>query len=371
MRCGVALATGLLFTSMLYGAAASGPASSAASPSGYGFAEGYKITGTTIVFFSGRATDEVMAVLDTHPELTTVLFEATPFSVAMPGGGSGDGISAFRITDAGFAHIAKLTHLETLAFDRRQPLKISDDALQVLKPLKLKTLDLGGTPFTAKALEQLPADTLTNFAADACPVSTVIAAAARCPHLRVLTLMPHSVAYFGSGGSIYRKMGDKNMPTDKDLAPLAGLTELEELYADDSPLTDACAPTLAKLTKLKVLHVQGSQLTDAGIAQLAKLTGLEELNLNGTPITDQAMETIGGFQALQALLISNTQITDEGLRRLPKMPNLETIYLRSTKITDAGFADLGRFPKLSFLDLGATQIHDAKLRSLDKRPAPR
>ena len=280
----------------------------------------------TTIIFNSKATDGDMAILDAHPEIKTIGFRAS--AISRLGSGSG-GYFDLQITDAGFAHIAKARNLETLIFDPRRPLKISDNALQPLVGLKIKNLHLAATKFTAQGLAVLSKlQALTDFSADASAAGDVCAAAGKFPHLRVLTLAP----YQWDGGALGVTDTRRSYPSDEDIEQLAALSELEELYLDDSPLTDAMVPTLLKFTKLRVLHVQKSQLTDAGLAQLSKLSKLEELNLNGTAITDRAMDTIAGFSALKVLFLDRTEVTDEGLAKLNNLPQLVSLSARWCQI---------------------------------------
>lgn len=313
----------------------------------------------TTIIFNSKATDGDMAILDTHPEIKTIAFMAS----AVVGPGSG-GYMDLQITDAGFAHIAKATNLETLIFDPKRPLKVSDNALQSLVGLKIKILHLGATKFTAQGLAVLSKlEALDDFSADACAAADVCAAAGNFPHLRILTLAPYQW-----DGTSLAELRRRSYPSDQDIKQLAALSELEELYLDDSPLTDAIVPTLLKFTKLRVLHVQKSQLTDAGMAQLSKLSKLEELNLNGTAITDRAMDTIAGFSALKTLYIDKTQVTDEGLAKLTNLPQLVSLSARYCQIEGTGFSALAKSTKLEYLALQNSPVTDEGIKSLPILP---
>jgi internalin A len=321
----------------------------------------------TMIFESRYTPDAQMAILDSRPEITTIRFEASVVNYPRSDGNMFHGTADFQITDAGFAHLAKAKNLETLILDPKVRLKISDDALQSLAGLKIKVLNLGATPFTAKGLAVLSTlKSLSDFSADASPVADVCAAAAKCPSLRVLTLTPY-VYYDLSRGSANRNGKNTNYPTDQDIQQLAPLTELEELYIDDSPLTDAIAPTLQKFTKLRVLHVQEAQLSDAGLAQLAKLSKLEELNLNATAITDKSFDTLNQFAALKSILLDKTRITDKGLAQL-KLPQLASFSARDCRLTGTGLSALANSPKLEFLALQGCPVTDDGLKTLPVLP---
>ncbi|MGA2233318.1 MAG: hypothetical protein ABSH22_20640, partial [Tepidisphaeraceae bacterium] len=56
--------------------------------------------------------------------------------------------------------------------------------------------------------------------------------------------------------------------SDQGLKELAGLTQLEELYLIDCPVTDASVQELAGFKKLKVLFCPDAHFTAAGVKTL-------------------------------------------------------------------------------------------------------
>ncbi len=83
-----------------------------------------------------------------------------------------------------------------------------------------------------------------------------------------------------------------------DLAPLVGLTHLEELVIHSSVLEDLTP--LAGLTRLRLLEVPHSRVRD--IAPLLRLPRLERVNLSGTEVShDQVEELIHHVPACRVL----------------------------------------------------------------------
>ena len=68
----------------------------------------------------------------------------------------------------------------------------------------------------------------------------------------------------------------------RDLAPLAGLSDLKTLGLGRNQITDLSP--LAKLTQLNKLWLPNNQIND--LTPLAKLTKLKMLHLGGNPIPD-------------------------------------------------------------------------------------
>jgi len=89
-----------------------------------------------------------------------------------------------------------------------------------------------------------------------------------------------------------------------DLAPLAGMTELEFLNLNGNWIIDL-AP-LAGLTKLTVLGLTDNRITDP--APLAAMTALKDLRLNGNKISD--LKALAGMTEMKLLQLDGNQITD-------------------------------------------------------------
>ncbi|NCO56879.1 MAG: hypothetical protein COW73_05250 [Nitrospirae bacterium CG18_big_fil_WC_8_21_14_2_50_70_55] len=131
-----------------------------------------------------------------------------------------------RVTDAGLAHVARLTGLHELHLDNTP---ISDAGVAQLAPLTdLRILDLKGTRVTDSGL----------------------AIVRRLPHLQALYLTRAPI-------------------TDAGLAHVATLAELRTLILWDTPITDAGLLHLAHLARLTELILWNTRVTDAGVAALA------------------------------------------------------------------------------------------------------
>lgn len=253
----------------------------------------YSIKGDTITFRFG-ATDQDMASLDAHPDLKTIVI-----------GGDGDGPDPskvpFKITDAGFAHIANCKKLEKFVANSIHPLQVTDDGL--------------------KALEELT-------------------------ELRIVNLC---------GGHWF---------SDKGMTHLSGLTNLEELWLDfNVHVSDGAMQAVSNLKKLRVLRFYQAPVIDAGVAHIRGLTELQELQLGGSRVSDAAMETIGTFTKLKLLDLQHTRVTDAGLVRLSSL-NLHWLCLNGTPVTGKGLVALTDMTDLQWLFLEGTGADDAFLDSI-------
>jgi len=138
-----------------------------------------------------------------------------------------------------------------------------------------------------------------------------------------------------------------------DLSPLAGLTNLRDLYLIGDYISDITP--LAGLENLTHLSFIRNQVVD--ISPLAGLTNLEMLQFGASQVSD--ITPLAGLTNLTSLDLSWNQITD--ITPLAGLTNLHSLFLRDNQITDitplAGLADL--MPSnLAHLHLSNNQISD-------------
>lgn len=95
-----------------------------------------------------------------------------------------------------------------------------------------------------------------------------------------------------------------------------------------------------KFVTAKCLHVLGSNVTDKGLAYICELPQLESLHLVGTQVTDAGIKQVTSLKKLRFLHLVGTKITDKGILHLAGMKHLEELDVRGTDVTDAGLAQL-------------------------------
>jgi hypothetical protein len=160
------------------------------------------------------------------------------------------GLAFFPVTDADLAHVSRLTRLKSLnicvGIDKPNS-SITDDGLKALEPLRgLENLQLDGTRVTTTGLE----------------------------HLRWMSRLQH-LSLTGTGVT--------------SLAPLR------------------------HLVGLKILSLNETPITDSGLAPVAGFPGLRSLDLRGTPIGDATLAKVSGLAGLQRLDVARTRVTPQGL----------------------------------------------------------
>lgn len=144
------------------------------------------------------------------------------------------------------------------------------------------------------------------------------------------------------------RIDDATKLTDKGLAALKELPDLQRLQLGKCPLTDAKAAALGALRTLDTLHVGDSKLTDTGLAAMKKLVNLKSLDLLDAPITDKAVATLVQFKKLEELSLAGTKISDKGVPELAPLANLKTLKLQNTAVTRKGIDAVEKaLPKLT------------------------
>ncbi|MFI5458645.1 MAG: hypothetical protein ACHRXM_24700 [Isosphaerales bacterium] len=89
--------------------------------------------------------------------------------------------------------------------------------------------------------------------------------------------------------------------SDRELAHVGHLSQLEDLFLDGSSVTDAGLVHLVGLTNLKVLNLDGTKVTGTGLAHLKGLTKLSELSLIRNQVSDARVQELQ--QALPSVTI--------------------------------------------------------------------
>jgi hypothetical protein len=109
------------------------------------------------------------------------------------------------------------------------------------------------------------------------------------------------------------------------LDPLAGMTDLEELYIGYTEVTDL--EPLQGLTKMVRLDAPWNGLTD--LSGLEGMTALEIVDLTGNELTD--LSPLDGLVSLANITVSSNHIVD--LSSLASLPNLERVGASGQKLS--------------------------------------
>jgi internalin A len=226
-----------------------------------------------------------------------------------------------ELTDDGVKHLASLEKLENLTLIRAS---LTDESLKSIAALpNLKNLTISGKKLTLTGIEHLRNTRIERFGWS----NGRDDSRKKMPYYALLK---------------HLKVFGLDTATNEELAKIAEMTSLEELYLGYSHLTDEGFAPITKLKNLQKLTLMGlcptgkTRITDEGMKHVAKLTKLRELDIRLSNIT------VTGFAELKAL------------------PELERLLVTSTPIADADVIDFRGFAKLNYVE--AYGFDEAKIR---------
>jgi internalin A len=153
----------------------------------------------------------------------------------------------------------------------------------------------------------------------------------------------------------------QNDISDEGFRSLAGIHDLEHVYANITAITDKSVPQIAKWKHLRTVYLPEG-VTDDGLRLLGNLEKLESLVAGGPGITDGCVDTLVKFKRLRFISLG-PNVTPAGYERLSELPNVETIQTFGW-MDDSMMAVLTKFPKLNHLYLSTTQVTEAGLPHL-------
>ena len=144
--------------------------------------------------------------------------------------------------------------------------------------------------------------------------------------------------------------------SDRDIAPLAKATWLEELRVDSHTLTSDGYAVLKDLKRLKVLGIQSlsSPAEISTVLELIKDFPLEELDLsNSSTLTGEQLEILNCKKTLKVLDLSCGRggLTDEGLAGLAGFTELRSLDLNGHGGLKLGLKALSGLKKLEQLNV--------------------
>lgn len=110
--------------------------------------------------------------------------------------------------------------------------------------------------------------------------------------------------------------------------------------------------TIARLTSLTTLRVnRASSLTDKTLALLAPLVNLQEMSLEGSDFSDEGCKHFAPFTKLKSLALfhpsrNRAEFTGAGLAHLAVLPAFERLTVAGANVGDAAFIAVAKLPHL-------------------------
>jgi uncharacterized membrane protein/mono/diheme cytochrome c family protein/SepF-like predicted cell division protein (DUF552 family) len=125
---------------------------------------------------------------------------------------------------------------------------------------------------------------------------------------------------------------------DVQMAMLEPLAEnIVWLKLGDTKITDKSLATILKLKNLQKLHLENTTIGDNALKGLDKLPYLDYLNLVGTTVTDAGIANLATSKSLKQLYLWHTKATEASKKALP----LVEVVLGTSEADVAEFVKLG------------------------------
>ena len=262
-----------------------------------------------------------------------------------------------RIGDAGLAHISELPNLEILCVGGMRG--ITDAGIAHLTKMRsLRKLDIGSSQVTDKGLTYLKQiKTLERLELPQDQHGITDAGLAHLAELSNLKHLQISRVHFNNPAT------NKEYYTDRGLADIARLRQLEVLYVGSIGVTDAGMDHIARLTNLKKLFLFGcDSVTDKGLAKLTALKSLKDLDISHSKLTVAGLASLNSMTSLTRLDVGNLE-RNGAVLNLSGLINLEDLSLgfghnSPDAFNDADLACLANLKKLRWLQIGPRNFTD-------------
>lgn len=242
-----------------------------------------------------------------------------------------------RIGDKGLAYVGELENLRSLSLWMLGTSPVTDAGLRHLAGLRLlEELRLPGEGATDEGMTHIARlVNLKTLALERCPITnTGLAKLAALKSLKKLTLRRAAVTISGlahlNAMAGLTRLELYSAPQDGTALDIGGLSQLEFLDFGKTQFHDEDLACLAKLTRLRELYVFTQRgVSDAGIANLAGLTSLEHLGIGGPNLTNRSLSYLANMKKLDYLWIGDGDFTDGGLRHLEGLRGLRRLEITS------------------------------------------
>jgi Leucine-rich repeat (LRR) protein len=151
--------------------------------------------------------------------------------------------------------------------------------------------------------------------------------------------------------------------------PLISVLDLSRNFS----LTDKSIAEISKLSELETLILVYCSFSDSQLSTLATLPKLRALDIRGNmSISNKGLESVAGIPKLRSLKHLSPAIDDGGVKALAAAKNLETLDVQDFTISDLAGEVLKNFPKLSSLIIyRCTNFGSNGLLSLQGKPLKR
>ena len=148
-----------------------------------------------------------------------------------------------------------------------------------------------------------------------------------------------------------------------------GWTELTDLHAGQTNLSDKGLRDLVYLPKLVDMTLNGTLATGEGIGRLPCLKQLQVLYVGYTSKPAMLTAALKHSLNMRVLHLRSADLTDAEMKDLSKVKSLYELYIiDNPRISDRGIAEIASLPHLQMLDLDGCGVTVRCIPSLQKMP---
>ena len=145
--------------------------------------------------------------------------------------------------------------------------------------------------------------------------------------------------------------------TPELLAPLEGLSRLEELNMFNCRIAPGSLQPLDNMLSLMKLDLHSTGITDADLAVVSSLKNLTNLSIHKNPkLTDQGLQHLSELQNLASVNLARLNVSDKGLKFLQTNPALNWVNLEDTNTSDVSVPAIKELQSMDKLYLKQSQI---------------
>ncbi len=153
--------------------------------------------------------------------------------------------------------------------------------------------------------------------------------------------------------------------TEGDLDIVEQIIDVQEIYLEDVPATDATMEKLRGLSTIRTLAFSGlDKLTGAGFKSIAAMPALNTLDVGGT-ISTESLTALGKARKLMILRLAGATFTEQDFAAIATIPALKELVINGVNVEPvptAAWARLANAKKLTRLAIDAP-LNTAKMNT--------
>lgn len=160
--------------------------------------------------------------------------------------------------------------------------------------------------------------------------------------LRDLTFQPSTI--FSSGGfsefkthKALRFLSLKESTiSEEDFRAICSIPHLQRVNVEGCSVRDFHLEAIPHDTNVTEFFLARTGITDRGLAFLGRLGNIQVLILDHTRVKDAGLLALAQLEQLRWLSLTGTEVTDEGIMHLASLPHLTSLATRLTPVSTEG-----------------------------------